>query len=225
MPPTALDTIALFADLPEPERSALAQTLHRRRYAKGQVIVEEQGEGGALFVIESGRVKVSLAGADGREITLATLAGGDFFGEMAVLDGQPRSATCTALDDTTLLVGSREAFRTTLEANPQMAINLLSIMSRRLRLANDLIESLSFLDVQGRVARMLLEAAERDGEETTEGVAIPLPYTRQELANLVGTSRETLTRVLKNFERLGYLKLQRRRALIVNEPRLRLKMQ
>ncbi len=106
-----------------------------------------------------------------------------------------------------------------------MAINLLCIMSRRLRMANELIESLSFLDVQGRVARVLLEAAEREGQQTAEGVLIPLPFTRQEMANLVSTSRETLTRVLKSFERLGYVKLMRRKALIINEPRLRLKIQ
>jgi CRP/FNR family transcriptional regulator len=96
-------------------------------------------------------------------------------------------------------------------------------MSRRLRAANEIIESLSFLDVQGRVARFLLDMATKDGTPVAEGLSISLPYTRQEMANIVSTSRETLTRVLKNFERLRYIRLLRRKAIILNEPRLRLK--
>jgi len=92
-----------------------------------------------------------------------------------------------------------------------------------LRAANELIESLSFLDVQGRVARFLLQSADAEGSPVAEGMSVPLPYTRQEMANLVSTSRETLTRVLKNFEKLKYIRLMRRKAIILNEPRLRLK--
>jgi len=131
----------------------------------------------------------------------------------------------TAVEDTVVLEGTRDDFMRSLEKSPRIAMSLLVMMSQRLRAANDIIESLSFLDVQGRVARLLLEIASKSGTETPEGMAIPLPYTRQEMANLVSTSRETLTRVLKNFERLKYIRLLRRKAIILNAPRLRLKTQ
>jgi len=214
---------SLFADLPKAEFDALVSTFSRQQFAKGETLVEEGGPGGSVFIIEEGRVRISLKGADGREVTLAHLTDGDCFGEMSMLDGEPRSAQAEAIEPTSVLVGTHDDFIRSLEANPRIAMSLLVTMSRRLRAANELIESLSFLDVQGRVARFLLHIADEEGTPVPEGTAIPLPYTRQEMANLVSTSRETLTRVLKNFERLRYIRLLRRRAIILNEPRLRLK--
>jgi len=216
---------SLFADLPKADFEALVSTFSRQQFTRGETLVEEGGPGGSVFIIEEGRVRISLKGADGREVTLAYLTDGDCFGEMSMLDGEPRSAQADAIEPTSVLVGTREDFIRSLEADPRIAMTLLVTMSRRLRAANELIESLSFLDVQGRVARFLLHSADQEGTPVPEGIAIPLPYTRQEMANLVSTSRETLTRVLKNFERLRYIRLLRRRAVILNEPRLRLKTQ
>ena len=216
---------SLFADLPAEDLEALVSTFKRRKFGKGEVLVEAGGPGGSVFIIESGKVRISLPGTEGREVTLAHLDGGDCFGEMSMLDGEPRSATVSAVEETTVLVGTRDDFMRSLEANPRLAMRLLVTMSGRLRAANEIIESLSFLDVQGRVARLLLESAEKEGVKVAEGLEIPLPYTRQEMANIVSTSRETLTRVLKNFEKLKYIRLLRRKAIILNEPRLRLKVQ
>lgn len=219
-PPTSI-----FADLPKEDLQALVSTFRRRLFARGQTLVQVGGPGGSVFLIESGRVRISLPGSEGREVTLAHLGPGDCFGEMSMLDGEPRSATVTAVEDTVVLEGTRDDFMRSLQASPRIAMSLLVMMSRRLRAANEIIESLSFLDVQGRVARFLLDAAAKHGTQTPEGIVVPLPYTRLEMANIVSTSRETLTRVLKNFERLNYIKLLRRKAVILNEPRLRLKIQ
>lgn len=216
---------SLFADLPGEDFEVLVSTFQPRTFRKGEVLVEAGGPGGSVFIIESGKVRISLPGTEGREVTLAHLSGGDCFGEMSMLDGEPRSATVSAAEETTVLVGTREDFMRSLEGNPELAMSLLVTMSRRLRAANEIIESLSFLDVQGRVARLLLEIAEKEGTQVADGIEIPLPYTRQEMANIVSTSRETLTRVLKNFEKLKYIRLMRRKAIIINEPRLRLKVQ
>ncbi len=216
---------SLFADLAREDFQALVSTFQPRTFRKGEVLVEAGGPGGSVFIIESGKVRISLPGTEGREVTLAHLSGGDCFGEMSMLDGEPRSATVCAVEDTTVLVGTREDFMRSLEGNPGLAMSLLVTMSRRLRAANEIIESLSFLDVQGRVARLLLDSAEEEGTKVADGIEIPLPYTRQEMANIVSTSRETLTRVLKNFEKLKYIRLMRRKAVIINEPRLRLKVQ
>jgi CRP-like cAMP-binding protein len=216
---------SIFADLSKEDLATLVSTFRRRNFARGEPLVEVGGPGGSVFLVESGRVRISLPGSENREVTLAHLGPGDCFGEMSMLDGEPRSATVTATEDTVVLEGTRDDFMRSLEVNPRIAMSLLVMMSQRLRAANDIIESLSFLDVQGRVARFLLDMGAKQGAETPEGIVVPLPYTRQEMANIVSTSRETLTRVLKNFERLRYIKLQRRKATILNVPRLRLKTQ
>lgn len=216
---------SLLGDLPQEDLETLVSTFQRRTFPKGEVLVEAGGPGGSVFIIESGRVRISLPGTDGREVTLAHLDGGDCFGEMSMLDGEPRSATVSAVEDTIVLVGTRDDFTRSLKADPELAMRLLVTMSRRLRAANEIIESLSFLDVQGRVARLLLDVAGKEGTQVADGIEVSLPYTRQEMANIVSTSRETLTRVLKNFERLKYIRLLRRKAIILNEPRLRLKVQ
>lgn len=223
--PTQTGSASLFADLAQEDLEALVSHFSRQAYRKGERLVEAGGPGGSVFIIETGQVRISLPGSDGREVTLAHLGPGDCFGEMSMLDGEPRSAAVTAVDETVVLIGTRDDFMRSIEANPRIAMNLLVMMSTRLRAANEIIESLSFLDVQGRVARLLLDVAQKEGVEVPEGLQIPLPYTRQEMANIVSTSRETLTRVLKNFERLRYLRLMRRKAIILNAPRLRLKVQ
>ncbi|MGQ9731816.1 MAG: Crp/Fnr family transcriptional regulator [Candidatus Zipacnadales bacterium] len=219
-----IPSTSLLAELPKEDLEALVSTFRRKTFTKGEVLVKAGGPGGSVFFIERGQVRISLPGIGGREITVAHLGPGDCFGEMSMLDGEPRSANAIAIEDTSVLEGTREDFMRSLEASPRIAMSLLVMMSQRLRAANEIIESLSFLDVQGRVARLLLDIADKEGSPIPEGIAIPLPYTRQEMANIVSTSRETLTRVLKNFERLNIIRLLRRKAIILNEPRLRLKI-
>jgi len=219
-----LEEVAFLADLPAEDKEALVEDLEERFFHAGNVMLHAKDTSAHFFLIKSGKVKISLRSDETeREVTLTYLKPGDFFGEMAILDGEPRSATATAASDTLALVGSREDFLGKLREHPQIALNLLAIMSKRLRRADQQIEDLSFLDVQGRVARMLLEMAEREGQETEVGVLVSLQHTRQELASIVSTSRETLTRVLKLFERLGFIKLGRKKVMLTNVSRLQKK--
>jgi CRP/FNR family cyclic AMP-dependent transcriptional regulator len=219
----SLANVALFRDLEPETRALLAKSLEQRVFRKGETIVRENEPSTSLFIIQSGSVKISLGGEGGREVTLTVLQPGECFGEMGVIDGQPRSATATAVEDTTALCMTREQFRAQLQLHPEVAFELLAILSRRLRAADQQIDSLAFLDVQGRVARMLLKIADAEGEGTDDGILIPLEMTRRELANMVGTSRETLTRVLKDFERLGFIRLRKGGATLLNMARLRAK--
>ncbi|MFQ5810292.1 MAG: Crp/Fnr family transcriptional regulator [Armatimonadota bacterium] len=219
-----LEQVAFLADLSAEDKEALVEDLEERFFHEGDVILHARDTSAHFFLIKSGKVKISLRSDESeREVTLTYLKPGDFFGEMAIIDGEPRSATATAATDTAALVGSRDHFLGKLREHPQIALNLLAVMSARLRRADQQIEDLAFLDVQGRVARMLLEMAEREGNETEVGVMIPLQHTRQELANMVSTSRETLTRVLKLFERLGFIKLGRKKVMLTNVSRLQKK--
>ncbi|MFQ6098333.1 MAG: Crp/Fnr family transcriptional regulator [Armatimonadota bacterium] len=217
-----LDNVALLADLAPQDRERLTEDLDERIFQEDELIFDEDDTTGRFFLIKQGEVKISIR-RDGREVTLTHLRDGDFFGEMSILDGEPRSARATAVRTTIALIGDRDDFFAKLRQYPQIALNLLTILSKRLRQADQQIEDLSFLDVQGRVARLLLNMADEIGRETELGTLVPLEHTRQELASFVSTSRETLTRVLKQFERLGYIRLGRRKVMITNVPRLRRK--
>jgi CRP/FNR family cyclic AMP-dependent transcriptional regulator len=218
-----LEQFPLFADLTQEDREILAEGFRERAYRRGDIIVDEDADETTLFLIKEGRVRVSIVGDEEREVVLSYLEPADFFGEMSVLDGEPRSARVTAQEDTIALVGTREQFLDRLVSHPQIALNLLKILSQRLRAADEQIESLSFLDVQGRVARHLVELARSEGRQAEAGTIVPMEMTRQELANVVSTSRETLTRVLKSFERIKLIRLMRNEVLIIDEPRLRKK--
>jgi len=160
-------------------------------------------------------VKVVLYGESGREIILSLFREpGDFFGEMSLLDDQPRSATVIALERSTLLTLSRASFRAHLEAQPRTALEVLAELSRRLRRADEVIGNLALLDVYGRVARWLRDVAESDGEESAEGVVIRQRPTHQEIAGLIGTSRETVSRALSELARRGHIDMSGKRLLL-----------
>jgi len=160
-------------------------------------------------------VKAVLYGGSGREIILSIFKSpGDFFGEMSLLDNQPRSATLIADEPSTLLVLSRRDFQAHLAAQPRTAMNVLGELSRRLRRADEVIGNLALLDVYGRVARKLREMAESDGEETEEGIVIRQRPTQQEIAATIGTSRETVSRVLSELVRRGFIGMSGRRLLL-----------
>lgn len=223
VPDEFLANVSLFRDLEPKTRALLEMSLETMTFEKGDVIVQEREPSATLFIIKSGSVRISLRSDADREVTLAVLESGEFFGEMGVIDGEPRSATATAIERTVTLSMTPEQFRAQTRAHPEIALELLTILSKRLRAADEQIDSLAFLDVQGRVARMLLNIADKHGEAAEAGVVIPLEMTRREMANMVGTSRETLTRVLKQFERLGFIKLRKGEAILVDLARLRAK--
>ncbi|HVO31115.1 MAG TPA: Crp/Fnr family transcriptional regulator, partial [bacterium] len=177
-----LAKVPVFGALDEKAREELARYLKPARFKKEAVIVSREEPGTALFLLVKGKVKVVLYGPSGREVILSMLKDGDFFGEMSLLDGKPRSASVVAIQDTEVLVLDRADFVRFVETKPSVALSILGEMSRRLREADQKIGSLALLDVYGRVARALLDLAKKEGEKTEGGVIVKDRPTHQQLA-------------------------------------------
>jgi CRP/FNR family cyclic AMP-dependent transcriptional regulator len=213
-----LKNVAIFAHLDDAALGSIARLVETREFPEGAVIVSQDEPGDSLFVLARGRVKVVLFGESGREIILSMFkTPGDFFGEMSLLDEGPRSASVVALEPSSFLVLSRSGFQAHLEAHPRTALAVLAEMSRRLRRADGIIGNLALLDVFGRVARKLRDMAEAEGEETEGGILIRERPTQQELADMLGTSRETVSRALSELARRGLVVMSGKRILLRRE--------
>jgi CRP-like cAMP-binding protein len=210
-PLEVLRQVPLFASLPDEELGAFAPLMRERRFPRGSVILMQGDPGDALYVIASGQVKVVLIGEDGREVILSVLGLGSFFGEMALLDNDPRSAHVVAMEEATLLQLRREDFQTRLRSSPDVAIALLRELTHRLRRADDTIGSLALRDVNGRIAHLLLELAEEEG-----GAHITRRLTHATLAQMVGASRETVSRTLRALTNAGAVQVSRKEIKILD---------
>ena len=210
-----LASIPLFSGLHRDELARFAELTRERAYPKGSVILFQDDPGDSLFVLRKGRVKVVLIGEDGREVILGVLEPGAHFGELALIDDQPRSAHVIAMDDAHLLILRREDFRRRVEANPSVAWALLTELSRRLRRADQKIGGLVLLDVPGRIARLLLDLAQEAGGDTIEKA-----LTHQTIAQMIGASRETVSRAMKEFQDQGLIRVERRRIAVGNREAL-----
>lgn len=206
-----LQTVPLFRSLGAAEVANFAQMAREKSYPRGSVILFEDDPGDSLFVVREGRVKVVLVAEDGREVILGILGVGEHFGELSLIDDQPRSAHVVAMEDATLLVLRREDFRRRVEQNPAVAWALLIELSRRLRRADEKIGSLVLLDVPGRIARVILDAAAEVG-----GDFIDRPLTHQTIAHVIGASRETVSRAMREFVEAGWINTERRRIRITD---------
>jgi CRP/FNR family transcriptional regulator/CRP/FNR family cyclic AMP-dependent transcriptional regulator len=220
----ALKKVPLFTNLTDAELKLLSSASSVKTFVKNQTIIHKSDEGDTFFSILAGKVKVVLTDEEGREYIVGILKQNEFFGELALLDGEPRSATVVAMMRTDVLVLKREDFLSQMTTNPEMCIKILGVLGVRLRKANQHIESLVFLDVCGRLARMLLDMAETQGRETGEGIIVEVEHSRTDLANLIGTTRETLTRALKTLENMGYIDIRKNQFLIMNAAGLRGRM-
>ncbi len=210
-----LRRVPLFHQLSEAELERVARAAREKSYPKHSVILFEDDPGDALYVVLRGQVKVVLVGEEGREVILSILKAGDFFGEMALIDDQPRSAHVIATEESHLLVLRREDFRQCLEESPRIALGLLQALSRRLRRADDKIGGLVLLDVNGRVARLLLEMAdEHDGQH------IPRKVTHHTIAQMIGSSRETVSRTMREFADQGLVEVSRQSIALKDRSRL-----
>ncbi len=210
---------AIFADLEPSHLDALCRAATVRPYAAGETILQEDEAGDLFFVIVSGEVKVFVDSEHGREVVLTHLKAGDFFGEMALFDNDTRSASVSALVSSELVVLRRQDFLAVLEDEFPIARRILSTLSARLRQANDMIESLVLLDVGGRLARYLLRLARDAGALQEDGwFAVSRP-THQVIANSIGASRETVTRLLRQFVNRGLIRMRSRMVWIRDEPR------
>ena len=211
-----LATVPLLSRIDRGELQRLAAVTRERQYAKGSVILFENDPGDTLFVVRQGRVKVVLVGEDGREVILGVLGAGEYFGELSLIDEQPRSAHVIAMEDTNVLVLRSDDFRRRVEANPAVAWVLMQELSRRLRRADGKIHGLALLDVPGRIARLLLDFASDDN-----GDRIEKPLTHQTIAHMIGASRETVSRTMRDFQNQGWINVERRRIALADRPALK----
>lgn len=207
--------VTIFNHLDPATAADLERLGELRDFPAGAVVVGQDDPGDSLFVLVQGKVKVVLFGKQGREIILSMFkAPGDFFGEMSLLDDEPRSATVVAAEPSTLFVLSRAAFSAHVESHPATALRVLQELSRRLRQADRVIGNLALLDVWGRVAGKLRELARADGVEAEDGVILRERPTQSEIAAMVGTSRETVSRAISEFTRRGFIQTSGKKMLL-----------
>ncbi len=206
-----LKKVPLFSDLSEAELARFAEVTREREYPKNSVILFEDDPGDALYIVSAGQVKVVLIGEDGREVILSVLGDGDFFGEMALIDDEPRSAHVIAMRDSQLLVLRRDDFQAQLVAQPKIGLKLLRVLVQRLRRADEKIGGLVLLDVNGRVARLLLDMADEGG-----GPKITRRLTHHTIAQMIGSSRETVSRAMRELVDRGLIEVTRREISIRN---------
>ncbi len=215
-----LAQVSIFQDLPPAELEHLSTLIRPRRYAKGEVIFHQGDVGTALYIIRKGEVAIRLSSADGKEVILALLDRGDFFGELALLDGEPRSTDAVAREEADLLALQREDFRHFLDARPQVALGLLATLSRLVRHVTQLVHDTTFLDARKRLVRVLLDLARNQGQPAAGGLVIPQRLTQSELANLCGLTRESTNKWLRFYVREGLLSYEGGRITLVKPGKL-----
>lgn len=203
-----LELVPIFTNLPKEVIEQIVPVGNRKTYSKDSVILVEEEVGTALFVIIKGKVKVSRSSTDGREVILSIISDGDFFGEMSILDGLNRSATVVALEETELFIIQRKEFIDLLNKHPEISIALLTELTKRLRNADMKIKALSLKDAEGKVATVILQIADDVGRIKQGIVEIEKLPLQQDLANMAGTSRETISRTLHSFAKKGLVELE-----------------
>lgn len=208
--------VPIFADLPLETLSQIASIGSVRTYPKDGIILMEEDNGNALFVIINGKVKVVRGSGDGREVILTILNEADFFGEMAILDGQSRSATVISLEDSELFIIQRNDFLNLLTKHPEVSISLLQELTGRLRAADMKIKALTLKDAEGKVASVVLQIADNEGTIKNGIVEIEKLPLQQDLASMAGTSRETISRTLHNFAKKNLVELEGSKLRILN---------
>jgi CRP/FNR family cyclic AMP-dependent transcriptional regulator len=205
--------VPLFSMLTNDQAQAIADSVVKRRFRRGEIIVEHGRKSNALFILLNGRARVLTSDSRGREVILAVLQPGDYVGEMSLIDNQPHSATVRAEVQTDMLILGRAEFARCLPENSSLAYAVMRGLVQRLRKADQQIESLALLDVYGRVARTLLEMSEVINEQRI----IRNKVSRQDMAKIVGASREMVSRVMKDLEERGVIETQENGSVILKE--------
>jgi CRP/FNR family transcriptional regulator, cyclic AMP receptor protein len=206
--------VPLFSMLTPTQAEAVADAVIKRRFKRGELVVEQGKKTNALFIILTGRARVLTTDTRGREVILANLSPGDYIGEMSLIDNEPHSASVRAEIQTDVLMLGRVEFARCLPENTSMAYAVMKGLVQRLRHADRKIESLALMDVYGRVARALIEASETDAQGQ---VFIRDKVSRQDLAKMVGASREMVSRVMKDLEERGYIETLENNSVLIKE--------
>lgn len=214
-PESLLQSIPLFDSLPEEALAELTARVRRRRFRSGDIIFHRDDPGSTLYLLESGQVKVYVPTEEGRDIILAVLRPGQFFGELSLLDNKPRSASAQANEDTITLILEREDFFAFLREHPDISLRLLEVLAARLRQTDALLEDIAFLDIDGRLAKRLLELGRNFGQTTEGGTTIELRLTQEELAAMIGATRESVAKRLGYYKRRGFIAVENHRITIL----------
>jgi CRP/FNR family cyclic AMP-dependent transcriptional regulator len=217
----ALRRLPLFATLRDDQLAQVARVVRRHRYARDDVIFYQGDRGDAFYVVLSGRVKVTVSSPEGQEAILAMLGEGESFGELALLDEHPHSATVQAVEPTEVLALRRDAFQRLIQQVPEIAIALLQVMARRLRAVDELVQDAASLDVAERLAKKLLALAASHGRRTPAGILLDMHLTQQDLAAMIGATRESVNKQLGVLRDLGIVAVDRQRITILKPDALR----
>ena len=215
-----LSSAPLFAALDAEASAALRASMETIAIAKGDVLFNEGQLGDQMYIITEGKVKLGHTSPDGRESILAILGPGELLGELSLFDPGPRTATAVALTDVSALGLGHQALRPWLTGRPEVAESLLQALAQRLRRTNETLADLVFSDVPGRVAKALLELGDKFGQQMPDGIHVTHDMTQEELAQLVGASRETVNKALADFAARGWIKLESRSVVLIDVDRL-----
>lgn len=210
----------LFTALDDAAAVSLRVSMDSVKINKGAILFKEGDSGEHVYVIVEGKLKLGTSSGDGRENLLSILGPGEMFGELSLFDPGPRTSTATAVTDARLLSLSHAKLIPWLRENPDVSLQLLARLAQRLRRTNEAVGDLVFSDVPGRVAKALIDLGERFGKQTAEGLFVQHELTQEELAQLVGASRETVNKALADFAGRGWLRLDGRAVLITDLERL-----
>jgi CRP/FNR family transcriptional regulator, cyclic AMP receptor protein len=219
--PARMARSPVFGALPAPVLERLAASMQRRLYKRGAVIFHQDDPGAAVHVIERGRIKVVLTTPEGEELLLRVLGEGELFGELALLDGRPRSATVVALEETVTHVLERVTFLEFLHDHPDAALDLCRALAELIRRLTEQVEDLAMLDVPRRLERKLLELAETYGQPGPQGTLIDVRLTQSELASMIGTSRASVNYCLASLETRGIIHREGQRIVLRRPEALR----
>ena len=216
-----LQRVPLLAALTDGDRQALARSASRRRYRRGEIIFQKDDPGLSLFIVARGSVRIYVPSTQGADLTLAVLGAGQFFGDLSLLDGRPRSASAAALSETHVVVLERSDFVAVIQSRPQAVMSVLAVVVNRLRDTDEMASDLAFLDVGGRLAKKLLDLAATNGVKRQDGVLLDMAVTQEELANMIGVTRESVNRNLSLFRRIGLVAKEGRRFVLRDPAGLR----
>jgi CRP/FNR family transcriptional regulator len=211
----------LFSALDDAAAERLMDSMTPRRLSRGDIVFREGDPGDSLYVIVTGKIKLARTSGDGRENLLSVLGPGEMFGELSLFDPGPRLSTAYVVSNTELISLGNDALRTVLSEHPEVAMQMLAGLAHRLRRTNEGISDLVFTDVPGRVAKALLDLSDRFGRRTEAGLLVGHELTQEELAQLVGASRETVNKALADFAHRGWLILGAKAVTLVDVDRLR----